>query len=110
MLPELLGVRVHASPRRRRGRHNARLSTSWQDLISHLLRGISCCAGNPKENRTCLQKTDRGSPVEPHFRSWPARYRPSCWQRQALKVRLLEWNATNIGAMFARSDAKTAAM
>ena len=45
--------RVHASPMRKAdGRHNARLSTSWRDVISHSPREIPCFDGTLLIRRT----------------------------------------------------------
>src|SRR5258708_34066023 len=44
---------MHASPMRKaHGRHNARLSTSWRDFISHSPRGIPCLHGTGLIRRT----------------------------------------------------------
>src|SRR5204863_2183334 len=42
------------------GRHNARLSTSWRDVISHSPRGIPCCAGTLLIRRTTASRVMRG--------------------------------------------------
>ena len=51
-LPEQSAL-VHASPMRKAdGRHNARLSTLWRDVISHSPRGIPCFDGTVLIRRT----------------------------------------------------------
>jgi hypothetical protein len=55
MLTELLSSRrrVHTSPMRKAdGRHNARLSTSWREVISYSPRGIPCFDGTVLIRRT----------------------------------------------------------
>ena len=51
--PEEQSASVHASPMRKAdGRHNARLSTSWRDVISHSPREIPCFDGTVLIRRT----------------------------------------------------------
>jgi hypothetical protein len=51
--PEEQSASVHASPMRKAdGRHNARLSTPWRDVISHSPREVPCFDGTVLIRRT----------------------------------------------------------
>ena len=61
--------RVRASPMRKAdGRHIARLSTSWRDVISHSPRGIPCSSGAQQVSVLCA--TTLASPADGENPPW----------------------------------------